>query len=345
MFSCCNNVCAVLGVRLLTARGLVGAARSLRSARPRPPSQTSHTHTQVRHTRHARNLQMTAWRNARTRGQRMGARVTASCCAGCSCSSAAQSHSALIRMPINATRALSRTLSMHRWQLTRERNAAQQRGTAVTQSGAAHTNSAGAPTGRPGSRRGVARCAVRDCRVESAHQACSVRCSSMAACWYVLHAQVVVLPGLRPAVALRAPHRRSPHTQRRTAKGTHVRISYASAHEHSKFTQSRHARTHAMAHTQDIRTRAPMHFRLTNLHAGSLYESVGAASSCGAHRLSCAHPCASPLYPPLSFLFGTHLWVCSRPSACCTLGSHKLADHTTTATVQRHHKHASMRAL
>jgi len=96
---------------------------------------------------------------------------------------------------------------------------------------------------------------------------------------------------------------------------------------------------------QNIRTRAPLHFRLTKLHACSLYESVGAALSCCAHRLSCAHPCASPLYLSLSFLPGTHLWACSRSSAGCTLGSHKLADHTTTATVQRHHKHASMRAL
>ena len=106
-----------------------------------------------------------------------------------------------------------------------------------------------------------------------------------------------------------------------------------------------HTPWHTHTHTQDIRTRAPLHFRLTNLHASSLYESVGAASSCCAHRLSCAHPCVSPLYLSLSFLPGTHLWACSRSSAGCTLGSHKLADHTTTATVQRHHKHASMRAL
>ena len=80
-------------------------------------------------------------------------------------------------------------------------------------------------------------------------------------------------------------------------------------------------------HTHRIRTRAPMHFRLTS---SSSYESVGAALSCGAHRLSCAHACASSLYPSLSFLPGTHIWACSRSSACCTLGSHKLADHTNS---------------
>jgi hypothetical protein len=109
-------------------------------------------------------------------------------------------------------------------------------------------------------------------------------------------------------------------------------------------TRSRGTALHCFR-SQDIRTRAPLHFRLTNLHASSLYESVGAALSCCAHSFSCAHPCASPLYPSLSFLPGTHLWACSRSSTGCTLGSHKLADHTTTATVQRHHKHASMCAL
>jgi hypothetical protein len=114
---------------------------------------------------------------------------------------------------------------------------------------------------------------------------------------------------------------------------------YLSFHSNlaARVAQERGTALHCLR-SQDIRTRAPLHFRLTNLHACSLYESVGAALSCCAHSFSCAHPCASPLYPSLSFFFGTHLWACSRSSACCTLGSHKLADHTTTATVQRHHK-------
>ena len=223
--------------------------------------------------------------------------------------------------------------------------------------------------------------------------------------WYGLHAQVVVLPGLRPVAALRARHRPSqpqpPHAapqqraltyvyhmqahmsiQAHTAQartytrhGTHVQRhaggARAAARSRSLLSKplihARHNAVHTLPliplqprsecctrsrgtalhcfRSQDIRTRAPLHFGLTNLHASSLYESVGAALSCCAHSFSCAHSCASPLYSSLSFLFGTHLWACSRSSACCTLGSHKLADHTTTATVQRHHKHASMRAL
>ena len=154
-------------------------------------------------------------------------------------------------MPINATRSLSRTLSMCTWQLMRERSIAQQRGTAVKQSSAAYTNSAGVPTSSTaGSRRGVARCAVCDCRVESAHQACSIHCSSVAVCMVWLHAGCCAA---RPQACRRSPrpHRSSQPQppQRRTAKVTHVRISYASAHEHSS-SHSAGTHIHAPWHTR-----------------------------------------------------------------------------------------------
>ena len=142
--------------------------------------------------------------------------------AGCSCSAAAQSHSALIRMPINATRSLARTLSMHRWQLTGERNAARRRGTTGEHSSAAHTNSAGAPRAAlPAVAEAWldALCVIAGWKVQTKHALSIAHLWPPA--WDVLRAQVVVLPGLRPAAALRVPHRphsRSPHT-RRHSKG------------------------------------------------------------------------------------------------------------------------------
>jgi len=156
-------------------------------------------------------------------------------------------------MPINATRSLSRTLSMRTWQLMRERSIAQQRGTAVKQSSAAYTNSAGAPTSSTaGSRRGVARCAVCDCRVESAHQACSIHCSSVAAC--MVWAACAGCCAARPQACRRSPRPSPPltaaaQTQRHSKGLAHVRISYASAHEHSS-SHSAGTHIHAPWHTR-----------------------------------------------------------------------------------------------